>query len=368
MKIVGLIVEYNPFHNGHLYHLNKAKEMYKDSIIIAVMSGNFTQRGDVSLIDKWDKTKIALFYGIDLVVELPFHYATQSADIFAKGAIEILKELKVDTIVFGSELGNALRLKELAEKSLYSDNSNIKKYLDMGYSYPKAIDKSLELNINTPNDILGIAYIKEIMVQNTSIIPIAIKRTNDFHSEKLEKISSATSIRKALKNNENVYLSVPEYTKGFLKDIYMIEDYFNLLKYKIITSKDLSKYQTVDEGIENRIKKYIHTSNNLDELINNIKTKRYTYNKIKRMLLHILVGFTKLDALEYSNINYIRVLGYSSLGQKHLNRIKKDTNIPIITNYRKFKDILNLDYRSSNIYYIYNNKISNELNNPIKKE
>ncbi len=385
MVVIGIIVEYNPFHNGHLYHLTKIKELYPNSIIIAVMSGNFTQRGEVSIINKWDKTKIALENMIDIVIELPYPFAVQSADTFAKGAIELLKELKVEKIIFGSESNNIEKLIEIANIQLTNKEykQNIKKYLNEGISYPEALSKSImdQSNeyIKTPNDILGISYIREIIKQKTNIEPICIKRTNDYNSTELEeKISSATSIREALKNDINVIDQVPSKTYQYLQSqLFFIEDYFPYLKYKILADIDnLNKYQTVDEGIENRIKKYIISSTSLDELINNIKTKRYTYNKIRRMLTHILNNFTKEDALSFKDVRYIRLLGFNGSGKNYLNKIKKQTSIPIITRYKDLDDeILDFEFKTTTVYSsILNEKEKKELieqeykNKPIIKE
>ena len=189
MKTVGIICEYNPFHNGHIYHLEKVKELFPNSLIILVMSGNFTQRGIPSIINKWDKTQIALNYGIDLVIELPFVFATQSADVFAKGAISILKELKTEYVVFGSESNNVDNLIELANVSLYNKDyqSKIKEYLNNGDNYPTALSKAFKdfnfETVNTPNDLLGLSYVKSIIKNNYNIEPITIKRTNDFHDK-----------------------------------------------------------------------------------------------------------------------------------------------------------------------------------------
>ena len=189
--VIGIIVEYNPFHNGHIYHINKIKEKYPDSIIIAVMSGNVTERGDISIIDKWDKTKIALKYGIDLVIELPFKFASQSADLFARGAMEILNEMKVDKIVFGSECNDINKLTEIANIQLSDEYNNlIKDYLDK-YNYPTALSLALKKLANTdiksPNDILGMCYIKEIIKNNYNIQVESIKRTNDYNSKELNE-------------------------------------------------------------------------------------------------------------------------------------------------------------------------------------
>lgn len=353
MKAVGIICEYNPFHNGHLYHLKQVKKMCKDYTVILVMSSSFLQRGEVSMINKWDKTKIALDLGIDLVIELPFCFSTQSADIFAKGAITILNHLKVDKLIFGSELNDIDLLNKLATYQLTDQyNKKVKQNLKEGINYPKALAKALKetnnIEINTPNDILGISYIKEIKKLNSKITPLTIKRTNDYHSEKLNgKITSAKSIRLALKNKQDIKNYVPKITTKYLTKPIFIDDYFNLLKYKILSEDHLEKYLTVDEGIENRLKKFIVNSNSISELINNVKTKRYTYNKISRMLVHILCNFTKEEALKYTKINYIRPLGFNSLGQKYLNQVKKEIEIPIITKYNK---LLDLELRITSVY------------------
>ncbi len=344
MDVVGIICEYNPFHNGHIYHLNKVKELYPNSIIILILSGNFTQRGIPSIINKWDKTEISLKYGIDLVVELPFPFATQSADIFAKGAIRLLTSLKTNYLVFGSESKQATDLIKLADLTINNDNYDnlVKKYLDMGNNYPTSLNKALEElsdeTVVSPNDLLGFSYVKEIIKQKANIKPVTIQRTNSYHENELreESLSSATSIRKAFIENKDWIKQVPEETIKYMKDSkYLIENYFPFLKYKIISTDDLSIYQTVDEGIENKIKKEIEDAISLDELIKKVKSKRYTYNKLCRMFTHILCNFTKEQAKSMIEIEYIRILGFSDKGQKYLNKIKKETDLPIITNFSK---------------------------------
>ena len=300
METFGIIAEYNPFHNGHLYHLNKLKEMYPESSIILVMNGNFTERGDVSFIDKWKRTNIALNLGIDLVVELPYPFATQSADFFSYGAVTLLEKLKVDKLIFGSESNNIEDLKLIAKTQLENDEFEklVKIYSKMGKNYPTALSCALEdltgKKIETPNDLLGISYIKTILENDYNIKPETIKRTNDYHSTELDnEISSATSIREALKANQNIDNHVPVETKNELNNLHFIDDYFNILKYKIITEEDLSIYQTVDEGIDKLLKKEIVNATSYDDLIKRVKSKRYTYNKISRMLIHILCNFTK---------------------------------------------------------------------------
>ena len=335
---IGIICEYNPFHYGHLYHLNKIKELYPNSNIILVMSGWICERGDLSLIDKFKKADIALHYGIDLVVELPFKYI-QSADYFAKGAIEILNKLKCDTIVFGSESNDIEELINLANIQLKNKDYDklVKEYMNSGVNYPTAMSKALKKlsgkDINTPNDLLGLSYVKEIIKNKYSIKPVTIKRTNNYNSKEIEgKIASATSIRELIKNKKRFKKYVPNYSYKYLNNTIFLNDYFDYLKYKIICINDLTIYQGVDDNLSNRIKKYTNDSNTLDELISNIKTKRYTYNRLKRILVYVLLSLTKED-FNNLDLEYIRILGFSNQGKKYLNSIKKDINIPILTNY-----------------------------------
>ena len=360
MKSVGIICEYNPFHNGHLYHLEKVKELFPDHTIILVMSGNYTERGETSIINKWDKTDIALTYGVDLVVELPFVFASQSADIFAHGAIQILKELKVNYLVFGSETNDIKKLTEMA--NIQVDNKQFDKlvtnYLDDGINYPTAISKAIfdltHKKISKPNDILGVTYIKEIIKQNAKIKPVCIKRNDNYNCTELSDfLSSATSIRYAIQNNVDVKKEVPERTYHFLdQKLHFIDDYFPIIKYNILTNlNELNKFQTVDEGIDSRIRKYIINSHSLNELILKIKTKRYTYNKLNRMFTHIMCNFTKDEASQFNDISYIRVLGFNPSGRQYLNNIKKGVNIPIITNFSSIKDrMLDIEFRTTCVY------------------
>ena len=376
MKRIGIICEYNPFHNGHIYHLNKIKELYPDSMIILVMSGNFTQRGIPSIIDKFDKTEIALKYGVDLVVELPFVYATQGADIFAKGSIELLTKLNIDTLVFGSESNDISNLLELADISLSKEyNDEVKKYLNSDINYPTALNLAFKKfnkeGINNPNDLLALSYIKELKLHKSNVEVVSIPRTNSYNSLELSSISSATAIREAIINNKDISFTIPNETIDKLnKDIYLQNDYFNLLKYKILSTENLNIYQTVTPDLEVRVKKYIKESNNWNELVNNIKTKHYTYNRINRMLIHILCSFTKELANSFKDIEYIRVLGFSKDGKNYLNKIKKEVDIPIITTFSKGNSkMLEYEQLTSNIYYSIkdNSYLKKEYSEKIKQ-
>ena len=368
MKKIGIIAEYNPFHNGHLYQINKIKEIFPDSLIIVILSGNFTQKGDVSIINKWKKAEIALNNNVDLVIELPFCFSTEGADIFAKGSISLLKELKIDTLVFGSELNDIDTLYNLANTQINNKDFDLKlkEYLDKGLNYPNSLAKALKdftgYEIKEPNDTLGVTYIKEIIKQKANIVPYSIKRTNDYNSLELKgSIVSATAIRNGIKENKNINKFIPNYK---IENPHFIDEYFKLLKYKILTENDLSIYQTVDEGIEFRVKKYIDESNSLEELITKCKTKRYTYNRIKRMFLHILCSFTKEEAKNNKEIKYIRILGFNKNGKNYLNKIKKDIKLPILT---KYNDCLYIEKRVTDIYNLITNDITEHKNKIIIK-
>ena len=364
MEIIGIVAEYNPFHNGHLYQIQKIKEKYPDSILVAVVSSTFTQRGTVSILNKWTKTKIALDNHIDIVIELPFVYATQSSDIFAKGAVTLLNKLKVTRIIFGTERDNLNELSLSADIQLNNKEYHklVKLYLSKGLNYPTATNKALEdltgQVVTTPNDLLALSYIKEIKSNNYQIKYENIKRTSSYHGTEINNnITSASNIRKLYQENKDIDNLIP-YSKEQLYKVDM-NKFLPLLKYQIFLNQDnLNKYQTVDEGIEGRIIKYITKSSTYKELINNIKTKRYTYNKISRMLLHILISFTKEEA-QNINIDYIRLLGFSPNGKHYLNKIKKELDVPLITGYKKnISKVLDIELRTTKIYTLI---IGNEL-------
>ena len=369
---IGIVCEFNPFHYGHKYLIDEAKKLYPEDEIIVVLAGNVLQRGNLSIVEKYDKTKVSLNNNVDLVVELPFSYSSESSDYFGEGALKILNCLKIDKIIFGSEEGNIDKFIKVAQAQLNNKeyDSIVKKYLDLGNNYPTSMNKALkeliDIEIDKPNDLLALSYIKEIIKNNYNIKPITIKRTNDYHSKELEEISSASSIREAIKNNKDVSKYIP---KEEIDYIIKENDYYKLLKYKIISSKDLSIYASVDEGIDKRIKEAINKSNNLEELIDNIKTKRYTYNRITRMLTYILFEYTKEDS-KNKNINYIRILGFNSKGKDYISKIKKDIEIPLITNVTKDNyDLIKEDLHKDMIYYTVVNKNINIFESkPIKKE
>ena len=356
---IGVIAEFNPLHNGHLYLLETIKKQFPNDPIIIVLGGNFLERGEVSILNKWQKTELSLNHHCDLVIELPFPFACQSADYFAHGAIYILKELKVDKIVFGSETNQIELFQNLAKTQLEHPEYQqlIKEKMQEGKNYPTALSYALEKItgkiIKLPNDTLALSYIREIIKQNANITPISIQRTNDYHSLSENHITSAESIRNLLLNNRDITKYVPHDTLHTINTpILTNEQYFSYLKYQIIINWNrLEQFQTVDKGMNTRIQKAIIKANSYQEFIHLLKTKRYTYNRIQRMLTHILCNFTKEEAANMKEIEYIRVLGFSKTGKQYLNQIKKAMNLPLITTYSKGNsNMLKLEQRITSCY------------------
>ena len=370
MKILGLIVEYNPFHNGHLYHLKKSLEITNSTHSIAVMSGNFLQRGEPALFDKYKRAEMAVSNGVDLVVELPTLYACQSAEIFAHGAITLLNSLNcIDSICFGSEHGDIDLLVEIS-KILINEPDKfktlLKRNLDEGILFALARSKALSeymlnhtnLNIDenklndvlsTPNNILGIEYIKSLLKHKSTIRPYSITRIQaDYNSETIESnICSATAIRKTLKEYNtlnSISNVVPIKTFELIsKSIdnnfnpMFDEYYFDTIRELVIRDLNiLNSYFDVNEGIENKIYKSVFSCKNIFELQQSIKSKRYTLTKVKRILNNILLGITKDDMNTVKNIMklpYVRILAFNDKGREIIKQIKLNSEIKIINKF-----------------------------------
>ena len=321
-KVIGIIAEYNPFHNGHLYHLQKSLQMTHSSYSVAVVSGNFTQRGSTSLVDKWAKAEIAIKNGIDLVLELPLLYSISSAENFAEGAIKILDSLKVvDYLSFGSESGDISTLNMVAD-ILYKEPKAYKNILShelsKGLSFPKARENALLMYLNdirrfsnvlsSPNNILGIEYLKALKKLKSPIIPVTIERYNaGYHDTTYNgNVASATAIRNIVKNNgwdilrkvvpENTFSTLLENIKvgHVVPDLSTFEKQiiYNLRKMSL---QEIAELPDVSEGLENAIKNAANSCNSVVEFLNIIKSKRYTNTRLQRILLYALLGITKKD-------------------------------------------------------------------------
>jgi len=401
MNITGIITEYNPFHNGHLYHLNSAKEVTNCDGIICIMSGNFVQRGEPALIDKWKRAEMALLNGVDLVIELPTFYALSSAEFFASGAIKILNSIGVvNNIFFGSESGNIELLHKIAKLLTFESDilkDSIKENLKTGVTYAKARELSL-INIlnedslaevlSNSNNILGIEYIKALLKINSTIIPLTMKREgSNYNDKELSTIfSSATSIRKNLKNGKDLSSLNPYMPKeslnilnNLIKSNYPFvfeEEIYRYVKYKLLTNcVNFNNLFDAKEGLDNKFLKEIYFSSSYEDLIFRVKSKRYTYTKISRLITQIFLSLDNYSANELikdTNL-YARVLAFNNTGKLILKEMKKNSTIPIITKVPKNIDnpLLSLDIQATKAYSILNSKVnplSDYFISPIIKE
>lgn len=345
-KVVGLIVEYNPFHNGHMYHIQKIEELFPDSLKIAVMSGDFVQRGEPAIISKERRAKKALEMGVDIVIELPAFYSTQSAEIFARASIGILNKVGCESFVFGSESGDIKRLEKLANISLTKEfDLSMKEYLSQGYSYPTAFSKSIFDEKIESNDMLGIEYIKALKFWQSQMKPtlIARKSAKYYGDNPDDKIAGATIIRDKIFKEEEYYSYLPE-NKELERPFAFWNDFYDYLRYNIIFNfEDLKNIQDMEIGLENRILKSAKKNKDYKNFFEDIITKRYTRTRLQRIFIHILLKLTKNDTEKWGKeIPYIRILGYSLQGQEYLNKIKK-RDINLITTKKNIQKKLSLE-------------------------
>ena len=364
MKITGIIAEYNPFHNGHKYQIGEAKK-FSDAVVV-IMSGSFVQRGSIAITDKWTRAKIAAENGADLVLELPVIYSLNTAQRFAKGAVEILEKTNViNYLCFGSESGNVDELTKAAELIINEPayvSEKIRKFIGEGISYPAARQKAFrglidEEILSSPNNILALEYIKALIEIKSSIEPVTVKRYGtDYHDEFAKNgIASASAIRNMIKNQENVNDLIPD-------DSFEIYDENRLNTALIAHLRMMSEYELscindVNEGLENRIKKALAQSLTIEELCENIKTKRYPMSKIRRIAFSSLLGITKQIA--ECDVNYIRVLAMNSTGAKILKEIKNKSTLDIITktaDYQKDDIAFQKDILATDMFALCSNK------------
>ncbi|MEG2811093.1 MAG: nucleotidyltransferase [Clostridium sp.] len=384
MNVCGIIVEYNPMHNGHVYHIENTKKLTGCSHVIAVMSGDFVQRGEPSIVSKWAKTKMALQNGVDLVIELPLINSISSAEGFCSSAIEILDSLNiVDSICFGSEEGKVSPLMDIAS-ILANEPFELKEFLhihlDSGLSFPKARQLAIRdyythvLNtpihegiLNLSNNILAIEYLKTLIRLNSKITPYTIQRvSNNYNDEGLTgSISSATSLRNNINNIDSLKNSMPYNNyKILLNEINLLNapitlsSFENIILYKlrISTAEYISSLVDVSEGLEYKLKRACEDSTTIEEVIDKTISKRYSKTRIQRILLYALFDITKDVYNSYSKINYIRVLGFNDKGREILKSIKKTCSYPIISMPNsKDVDLVKYDIISSDIYSLASN-------------
>lgn len=368
-----IISEYNPFHFGHLYHLNESISQTNADFKVAIISGNFVQRGEPSIINKWEKAKVALSAGFDLVLELPTLYAISSAENFANGSIKIADQIGSNYISFGTESGDLEKLKKLS--SLINKNekdyiANVKGKIAEGFSYPKSqelvIDKMFGdefLGVCKPNNILGLEYLKSLNAISSKIIPITVKR--DFEK------SSSSDVRALLRTSgfkiENLKDKIPDFSYEILAEnidngnaVLSLKAFEKEIIYilRTIDNEKLTDIPDVPENMLSNLKKVACSTNSLDELITTLKNKSITQARIQRILLYVLLGITKSDMELSKNITpYVRVLGMSENGKKILSDLPKDVNV--ITSVKTFEKncddsdflrMLEIDKKATDIY------------------
>ncbi len=389
-KVLGIIAEYNPFHNGHLYHLEKSKKETNSNYTVAIMSGNFTQRGITALIDKWSRASAAIQCGIDLVIELPVLYATSSAENFAEGAIKILDSLKiVDYLSFGTEIDD-IEILDKCANVLYREPKEYKTLLShelkKGISYPKARENALMMYLNdirkfanvlsSPNNILGIEYLKALKKLKSNIQPLSISRYeagyNDLSYTK--NIASSTAIRNMIKNNGFNALAnlmpAPSYATlvqnikagHIIPDISIFQKEIIYLLRKM-EMQEITELPGVSEGLEFAIKNAANSCNSVVEFLNIVKSKRYTMTRLQRILLYALLGITKKDMAVSKKVEpYVRVLGLNNKGKFLISEIAKaNPKLEIVTSVKRFtgknsnknlKVLLDKDIWATNVYTI----------------
>ena len=389
-NVLGIISEYNPFHNGHLYHLNESKKRTQSDYTIAIMTGNFTQRGDVSIVDKWSKTKMAIENGIDLVIELPTVYAISSAENFAEGNIKILDSLQiVDYISFGSECNDISVLDDIAnvlceEPEEY--RTILSHELSKGVSFPKAREKALMMYLNNvrrfanvlsePNNILGIEYLKALKRQKSTIQPLTIKRQGAGHNDHTissnSKFASASAIRNLCLSNKSSLIQnvMPNSSYKILNEnirkgniVTNISAYDKEIIYTLrkMSTDEIANLPDVTEGLEFALKSAANECNTVIELLSLVDSKRYTKTRIQRILLYAILGITKKDIQISKNIKpYIRILGFNEKGSGLLSEISsRNPKLELVSSVKKFMDkgpnknlklMMEKDIWASNVY------------------
>ena len=341
MKICGIIAEYNPFHNGHKYQIEETKRRFGATHTVAVMSGNFTQRGDTAIFDKYKRAEVALKNGVDLVIELPVAYALGSAEQFALGAVSVLQSLGcVDMLSFGSECGDIDLLLETAGAVVYAQqHDDFFRFMRSGDTLPVALQKTIEKyyeseiieTLAEPNNTLAVEYLKAMDEMGCLFEPVTIGRTGTGHDsdEVSENIASASKIRKMILAGEDVSAFVPELPDGETADIRNLETAI-LAKLRMMSQKEIEKAPNVLMGLENRIYKSARVATNLAELYMLIKTKRYTLARIRRIVLACFLGIKKSDLKK--SPSYIRILGMNGKGREIL--AKADCKLPMDTSLK----------------------------------
>ena len=381
MKATGIVVEYNPFHNGHKFHAEEARSQANADIVIAVMSGNFLQRGEPAFIDKWARTQMALQNGVDIVIELPYAFATAHAPVFAKAAIQILDAAHCHTFCFGSEDGDINAFEnsiELIERAGSEYEQTIKDAVNRGLSYPKALNEAYILAVKSadaklpvadltkPNNILGFHYIQAARDIASSMKAITIPRIGAGYHDDVQKdnpIASATGIRKSFFESQTINSIrnfFPDATHTGLtawqethQSFGSWATFYPFLRFTILRDGParLGEIADIKEGIENLFYRAAANNGTFEGFMNEVKSKRYTWTRIQRMLTHIFNGFTYELRNQIESPNYLRLLGMTQNGRLYLNQYKKDLKLPLVSKASAFSDpSIKMDIQAANMY------------------
>lgn len=370
MNVAGIIAEYNPFHNGHAYMINQVRSNGATHIV-AVMSGNFVQRGEPALMPTSSRVKAALDGGVDLVLQLPVPYAVSGAAGFARGGVSVLNATGVvNSLAFGSECGDAAKLKFLSDLLLSGKaDAEIKAQLETGITYAaarenavKALCPDLAQLLTSPNDILATEYINALSALNSAINPVAIKRIGAAHdsAEKSAEIASASEIRRMISAGEDVSDFIPYTTEIDDNQVFEVVSFNKfetavLYKMRMISAGEIVNKPDISEGIENRIYEAARSATTLDELYSLAKTKRYTHARIRRIVLNTVLEITAEDAS--MDVPYIRALGFNERGAELIREMKTKATLPVITKAADLPSLtpqaqymFNLESRATDFY------------------
>ncbi len=389
MKAVGLVVEYNPFHNGHLYHLQSAKQLADADVVIAVMSGNFLQRGEMAIVDKWARARVALQSGVDIVIELPPTLSVQRADLFADAAVQILHAIGCESLVFGSESGEIEQFAMIANAVATNKDAYdqlVREQMTTGISYPSAagnamrlISNQMQLNaytsarldLSSPNNNLGYHYVASILKHQFAIEPLTITRKGAaYHAVQAESgFASATSIRKSIfEHGDELTTYAPAVMNeaictylGIYGALHHWEAYWPLLQYKLQSSspKQLARMYEMREGIEHRFLHTVRTATSFTTFIEQVKTKRYSWARLGRLSTYLLLNMEAEMMVKHQSPTYLRLLGATQIGRDYLQRNKRQFLYPMISKASDGKsDCFQENLRFNQVYYsIFSNKL-----------
>lgn len=377
MRACGIIAEYNPFHNGHAYQLQKAKELSGADVMVVCMSGNFLQRGEPAIVDKWSRAQMALEAGADIVIELPVAFSVQPADYFARGAVALFQSMQVDAFSFGAESGQAKDFIDAAH-AYYEKESEIdaafQEMKGSGETYPQTIQKAirsvlpdLHLDLSQPNNTLGFSYAKENSQYDHPMEIFVVPRKSAQHrDEELgeEMFSSATAIRRKMLDDtyslDDLSSFVPESTLKGLKDeeFYQWEKLWPLLKYQLMVQplSDLQEIYQMSEGIEYRLKEMVVESHSMNEFLEKIKSKRNTWTRMQRLMVYTLLQMKETEMQEQiKHPKAIHLLGFTTTGRKYLKEYRKEITLPVLSNVNRYnKEEWSFDIRAGEIYRLMN--------------